>query len=215
MGAGGVGIWLPLGVGLALLVGAIGAAASLHATGRDLARLLGLPAAQRVPALDAACGLDEIALDWLAVALPALPVWLGDAAPPAGDLPALWLAPLGLGLLFGILFQLATRRPGRDLSAVDALRAALTDDAGTLIAWLLALAGGVAMTQAGLDPAAPPLTELLPPLGLLAGCVAAYPLNWRLVRAGLPRQGRPRRLPPSRPGADLQVPLMRRDDDPR
>lgn len=212
MGAGGVGIWLPLGVGLSLLAGAIVVAASLQATWRDLRRVLGLAAARRAPALDAACGLDDIALDWLAVALPALPVWLGDAAPPAGRLLALWLLPLGIGTAFGIAFQRVTHRPGRDLSAADALRAALTDDAGTLIAWLLALSGGVAMLQEGLDPGSSPLAGLLPPLALLAGCVAAYPLNWRLVRAGLPRPGRKpgtrprRRLFPDRDRLTGRVP---------
>lgn len=91
--------------------------------------------------------------------------------------------------LFGILFQYFSIAPMRHLRLWEGIRAALLADAASLIAFEIGLFGWMALMRYVLF--SPPLEPdrvvywFMMQVGMVVGFCTSYPVNWRLLRAGV------------------------------
>lgn len=95
----------------------------------------------------------------------------------------------GAAFGFGILFQFFSIAPMRNLGVLDGLKAAVTADAASLIAFEVGLFGWMAITHYLLF--SPPLEPdralfwFMMQVGMVIGFCTSYPVNWLLLRKGV------------------------------
>jgi len=141
----------------------------------------------------AGCTLGDISAEWLAYAVPAIPVWLGWQRFFEVKMFSVWILDYLFAFGFGIVFQYFAIKPMRSFSARDALIAALKADAVSLSAWQLGMYGFMAF--AGLfifdhefgSPLSVDSIEFwfMMQIAMFFGFATAYPVNWFLIRRGI------------------------------
>ncbi|MHA6720217.1 DUF4396 domain-containing protein [Sphingomonas sp. RS6] len=141
----------------------------------------------------AGCTLGDIIAEWAAFAVPAIAIWFGWQSLFAEKLFAVWIVDFLLAFLIGVGFQHFTIKPTRDLSPGQGIIAALKADIASITAWQVGMYGLMAVIQfAWFKPAYGGIADVATPefwfamqLAMLAGFATSYPVNWRLIRAGL------------------------------
>jgi hypothetical protein len=139
------------------------------------------------------CALGDLVAEFLALAFPAIAVWLGWHWLFAEKIFAVWVLDFILAFGFGIAFQYFTIAPMRGLGLLDGLVAALKADTLSLTAWQIGMYGMMAMAQFWLFrdvfgttvEASSPEFWFAMQIAMLAGFATSYPVNWWLLRAGL------------------------------
>lgn len=98
-----------------------------------------------------------------------------------------WLLDYILAFLFGIAFQYFTIKPMKNLSAGKGIVAALKADTLSLTAWQVGMYGWMAIVVFVIFghelPKTAPLFWFMMQIGMLAGFLTSYPVNWWLIRA--------------------------------
>lgn len=99
-----------------------------------------------------------------------------------------WLVDYVLALVFGIFFQYFSIAPMRHLGAGEGLKAAARVDFLSLTAWQVGMYGWMAVATFLIFRRelrqTDPLFWFMMQIGMLAGFMTAYPVNWWLLRAG-------------------------------
>ena len=130
----------------------------------------------------AGCTLGDLLAESLVIAVPV--VFLG------GAVVGTWLVDFVFAFLLGIGFQYFTIAPMRGLAPGAGLIAALKADTLSLVAWQVGMYGWMAVALFVLySPATLPKTGpefwFMMQVAMFCGFATAYPVNWRLVRAGI------------------------------
>ena len=129
----------------------------------------------------AGCTLGDIVAEWVHFAYPF--AIAGDAIFGA------WTIDFVLAFLFGIAFQYFTIVPMRHLAFREGLIQALKADCLSLTAWQVGMYGWMAIMRFAVFgtgiPATSPVFWFLMQIGMAAGFLTSYPVNWWLVRAGI------------------------------
>jgi len=141
----------------------------------------------------AGCTLGDIVAEWLALAVPAVAVWLGWHSLFAEKTFAVWISDFILAFLFGIAFQYFTIKPMRDLSVGQGIVQALKADVASITAWQVGMYGIMALIQfgwfrpsfGGIAPVASPEFWFAMQIAMLAGFCTSYPVNWWLIAKGV------------------------------
>lgn len=141
----------------------------------------------------AGCALADIVVEWAAFVFPAIAVWFGWHGFFAEKTFAVWIPDFLVAFLFGILFQYSSIKPMRDLSPLQALRAAIKADIASITAWQLGMYGLMAAIQffwfrrgyGGIASVASPEFWFAMQIAMLAGFATSYPVNRWLVRLGV------------------------------
>lgn len=139
------------------------------------------------------CTLGDICAEWLAFATPGIAVWFGWRTIFSEKMFAVWILDFILAFAFGIVFQYFSIAPMRKLSLWPGLVAALKADTLSLTAWQVGMYGLMAIAQFGVfRPLTGQMLEVNTPefwftmqIAMLAGFATSYPVNWRLIRAGI------------------------------
>ena len=102
---------------------------------------------------------------------------------------AAWAVDFVVAFLFGIVFQYFTIKPMRRLSPSRGIIAAFKADALSLTAWQVGMYGWMALAtflifghELGKSD---PVFWFMMQIAMLAGFLTSYPVNWRLVTAGI------------------------------
>jgi hypothetical protein len=100
-----------------------------------------------------------------------------------------WVYDYAAAFVLGILFQYFTIKPMRQVSAGRALKDALKADAASLTAWQVGMYGWMALATFvlfghELRPSSIVFWFMMQ-IGMLAGFVTSYPVNWLLLRKGV------------------------------
>jgi hypothetical protein len=100
-----------------------------------------------------------------------------------------WIYDYAAAFVLGILFQYFTIKPMRQVSRGQALKDALKADAASLTAWQVGMYGWMAIAtfvifRHELRPSSVVFWFMMQ-LGMLAGFVTSYPVNWLLLRKGV------------------------------
>lgn len=100
-----------------------------------------------------------------------------------------WTVDFLFAFLIGILFQYFAIRPMRDISAKQALIAALKADTLSLIAWQIGMYGAMAIYFFVIIghrlPATKPSFWFAMQAAMIVGFITAYPMNWFLIKEGI------------------------------
>ncbi len=127
------------------------------------------------------CTLGDLIAEWFVVAVPL--IFLGR------KLFGTWLLDFALAFLFGIAFQYFSIKPMRNLSPSQALWAALKADALSLVSWQAGMYGWMAFAIFGIFGhelvKTDPVFWFMMQIAMLAGSIAAFPVNWWLIKAGI------------------------------
>lgn len=127
----------------------------------------------------AGCTLADIVAEWVIVAVPL--VVLGH------HIFGAWIYDFVLAFALGIAFQYFTIKPMRDLSPGRGLLQALKADTLSLTAWQLGMFGWMALATFVIFrhelPKTSPVFWFMMQLGMFAGFVTSYPVNWWLLRS--------------------------------
>ncbi|WP_374944145.1 DUF4396 domain-containing protein [Sphingomonas sp.] len=131
--------------------------------------------------------------EWTAFGAPAVATWFGWHTLFAEKTFAVRMLDFLLAFGIGVIFQYFTIKPMRDLSVGQGVVAALKADAASITAWQVGMYGLMALVQfgwfrgayGGLATVASPEFWFAMQLAMLAGFATSYPVNWRLIRAGL------------------------------
>ena len=103
-----------------------------------------------------------------------------------------WVVDYILALLFGMFFQYFTIAPMRDLSFSKGIIAAVKADFLSLTAWQVGMYGWMAIATFVIIgheiEKTSPVFWFMMQVAMLAGYLAAYPVNWWLIRAGIKGQ---------------------------
>lgn len=129
----------------------------------------------------AGCTLGDIVAEWFLYAFPLTLFGM--------KIYGAWVVDYVLAFVFGVAFQYFTIKPMRNLSARDALIAALKADALSLTFWQIGMYGWMAIVVflvfrhelAQSDP----VFWFMMQLAMLAGFVMSYPINWWLLKVGI------------------------------
>jgi hypothetical protein len=141
----------------------------------------------------AGCTIGDIIAEWTAFAFPPVAVWFGWHILFTDKTFAVWILDFVLAFLFGIAFQYFSIAPMRGLSVREGIVAALKADALSLAAWQAGMYGFMAIARfwifsslirARLDPAMPEFWFMMQ-IAMICGFMAAYPVNWWLLRVGI------------------------------
>jgi Domain of unknown function (DUF4396) len=127
----------------------------------------------------AGCTLGDIIAEWFVFAVPI--VLFGQ------KIFGSWALDFAVAYLLGIAFQYFTIAPMRGLGLWDGLKAAMKADTLSLAAWQIGMYGWMAIVHFGIFgeiPKTSPVFWFMMQIGMIAGFVTAYPVNWWLVRAG-------------------------------
>ncbi len=142
----------------------------------------------------AGCCIGDILAEWLAFGFPVVAVSLGWTTLFSEKMFAVWILDYIFALVLGIAFQYFAIKPMRDdLSPAQALRLALKADVLSLTAWQIGMYGIMALAQFYLFRhllgvrMETNTTEFwfMMQLAMIAGFLTSYPVNWRLIRAGV------------------------------
>jgi hypothetical protein len=100
-----------------------------------------------------------------------------------------WAIEYAAAFAVGIIFQFYAIKPMKDLSAKDALVAALKADALSLTFWQIGMYSWMAIADFlifhHLLKATSPVFWLMMQIGMLCGLLTAYPINWWLIKKGI------------------------------
>ena len=102
---------------------------------------------------------------------------------------AAWVLDYVFAFLCGIAFQYYSIKPMRGLTHGEGLRAAIKADTLSLTAWQIGMYGWMAIAVFvifghELHPTDPVFWFMMQ-LGMLAGFLTSYPVNWWLLRTGI------------------------------
>ena len=129
----------------------------------------------------AGCTLGDILAEWLHTLLPF--TIAGEA------LFGAWALDFAFAFALGIAFQYFTIAPMRHLPPGKGLAQALKADTLSLTAWQVGMYGSMAIARFAIFGREIPVTDpafwFLMQIGMAAGFLTAYPVNWWLVRAGI------------------------------
>lgn len=127
------------------------------------------------------CALGDLLVEGTLILFP-LTLW-------GREIFAAWAIDFVAAFCLGIVFQYFTIKPMRNLSAGQALIAALKADALSLTAWQVGMYGWMAivtflivehpLNQTG------PVFWFMMQVAMLLGFAVSYPVNWWLVRVGI------------------------------
>jgi hypothetical protein len=186
------GLWLYLRFGRASApMAKMGAA---HPAGHHHAEK---PFAARVAISTAHCGsgctVGDLIAEWLAFFVPAIALWFGYQSLFGEKMFAVWILDYIFAFVVGIMFQYFAIKPMGNLTAGQALVAALKADSISLTAWQIGMYGFMAIAAFAIWR---PLFGLrlqvdsvefwfMMQLAMLCGFLTSYPANWWLVRIGI------------------------------
>lgn len=129
----------------------------------------------------AGCTLGDIVAEWIHFAAP---LAIAEVA-----IFGAWLFDYALAFTFGIAFQYFTIAPMRKLPPGKGLIQALKADTLSLTAWQVGMYGWMAIMRFGVFSHEIVITHpafwFLMQIGMAAGFVTSYPLNWWLVNEGI------------------------------
>lgn len=128
----------------------------------------------------AGCTLGDIIAEWFVVLVPVS--ILGQ------KIFGTWALDFVVAYLLGIAFQYFTIAPMRGLGLAGGLKAAVKADTASLAAWQIGMYGWMAVVHFGIFgeiPKTDPIFWFMMQIGMLAGFVTSYPVNWWLIKAGL------------------------------
>ena len=156
---------------------------------------------RRSPHLGAAGGSKPF---WQAVAISAshwgagcalgdiLSEWVHHAAPftiAGSAMLGAWTLDYACAFLIGIAFQYFAIAPMRHLPVAEGLRRALKADSLSLTSWQAGMYGWMALARFAIFgreiPVTSPAFWFLMQIGMAAGFLTSYPVNWWLVRSGI------------------------------
>ncbi len=127
------------------------------------------------------CALGDIAAELVFLAAP--------IALFGHQLFGAWLYDFIAALALGLAFQYFTIKPMRGLSVAEALRQAIKADVMSLTAWQVGMYGWMALvTFALFGRELRPTSTLfwfMMQIGMLAGFLTSYPVNWWLLKRGI------------------------------
>jgi len=127
------------------------------------------------------CTLDDIGAELLFLAIPF--TLFGH------HLFATWIYDYAAALLFGIAFQYFTIKPMRDEPPMGALADAFKADTLSLTAWQVGMDGWMAVATLAIFRQELRPTSivfwLMMQIGMLAGFLMSYPVNWVLLKKGV------------------------------
>jgi hypothetical protein len=182
------GLWLYLSFGRA--PAALGKMASHHHHAEK-------PFAARVAISTAHCGsgctVGDLIAEWLAFFVPVIAIWFGYQSLFSEKMFAVWILDYIFAFVIGIMFQYLAIKPMGNLTAGEALVAALKADSISLTAWQIGMYGFMAIAAFAIWR---PLFGLslrvdswefwfMMQLAMLCGFLTSYPANWWLVRVGI------------------------------
>jgi hypothetical protein len=141
----------------------------------------------------AGCTLGDLIAEWLAFGFPAVAVALGWKTVFADKIVAVWILDFILAFGIGVAFQYFTIKPMRDLSVSQGIVQALKADIASITSWQVGMYGFMAFAQfywfptafGGTAPVDTPEFWFAMQIAMLFGFMAAYPVNWMLVRFGV------------------------------
>ncbi len=177
--SGPVGVWAYYRVGRAMTETALRAAKASGAKLPSHDRPLAPAAALAATHCGAGCCLGDVVAESIAVVAP---ITLFGAA-----IFGTWALDYVAAFVFGIGFQYYTIKPMRQLSARDALIAALKADTASLTAWQVGMYGWMAIATFiifghELDKATP-IFWFMMQIAMLAGFLTSWPINaWLLTK---------------------------------
>lgn len=100
-----------------------------------------------------------------------------------------WTIEYIVAFVIGIIFQYYAIKPMKNLSAKDALIAALKADTLSLTFWQIGMYGWMAIANFlifhRLLKASDPVFWFMMQIGMLCGLATAYPINWILIKKGI------------------------------
>lgn len=139
------------------------------------------------------CMLGDVAAEWLAFLVPAVAVWFGWHSLFEKKMYAVRALDFVFAYVLGIVFQYYAIVPMRGLSPGKGLIAAIKADTLSLISWQVGMYGLMALVQFRLYPVlagwAAPVDTIefwfAMQLAMVTGFLTSYPVNWRLVSAGI------------------------------
>jgi hypothetical protein len=129
----------------------------------------------------AGCTLGDLIAEWFVFAVPV--VLFGH------KIFGGWLVDFVAAYVLGIVFQFFTIAPMRGLSFWPGVGAAIKADSASLTAWQVGMYGWMAIATFAIFgreiEQTSPVFWFMMQIGMLAGFLTAYPVNWWLLRAGL------------------------------
>lgn len=129
----------------------------------------------------AGCTLGDLIVEWLVFFVPF--EIFGHA------IFGTWVLDYIAAFALGIAFQYFTIKPMRDLSARQGLVQAVKADSASLTAWQAGMYGWMAIATFAIFqheiPKTSPVFWLMMQIAMLAGFLAAYPVNYWLISAGI------------------------------
>jgi len=127
------------------------------------------------------CTLGDLISEWFVVLVP--------IALFGRHLFGTWALDYLAAFALGIAFQYFTIKPMRQLSVGAGLKAALKADTASLTAWQVGMYGWMAIAIFVLFghelPKTSPVFWFMMQIGMVAGFVTSYPVNWLLIRKGI------------------------------
>jgi hypothetical protein len=155
------------------------------------------PFAARVAISTAHCGsgctVGDLVAEWLVFFVPVIAVWFGYQSLFAEKMVAVWIVDYIFAFVLGIMFQYFAIKPMGNLTAGQALVAALKADSISLTTWQIGMYGFMAIAAFAIwRPAFGLRLQVdsvefwfMMQLAMLCGFLTSYPANWWLVRAGI------------------------------
>ncbi len=127
------------------------------------------------------CTLGDLAAEWLIVAFP--------LTIAGHKLFGSWIIDYVFAFAFGIAFQYFAIKPMRKLSAKEGLKSALKADSASLTAWQVGMYGWMAISAFLIFghelEKTDPVFWFMMQIGMLAGFLTSYPMNWWLIARGV------------------------------
>ena len=127
------------------------------------------------------CALGDISAEILLLYFPV--VIFGS------KLAGTWTVDYIFAFIIGIIFQYYAIKPMKDLSATEAIKAAVKADALSLTGWQLGMYGWMAICfflifKQQIKPSDPVFWFMMQ-IAMLIGFATAYPVNWGLIKKGI------------------------------
>ncbi len=138
------------------------------------------------------CTLGDLIAEWTVFLVPPLLAYLGYRTLFNERTFATWILDYVLAFLLGIAFQYFTIVPMRKLAPTPGVWQALKADTLSLTAWQVGIYGWMAIATFAIFQhelvKTSPVFWFIMQLGMLAGFLTAFPVNWWLLKAGIKEQ---------------------------
>ena len=139
------------------------------------------------------CALGDIFAEWLTFAAPAVAVAFGWRSLFPDRIFAVWIVDFLFAYAFGVVFQYFTIAPMRGLPFARGIVEAVKADTLSLAAWQVGMYGFMAIASFIIFQRAfgmklrPDSVEFwfMMQIGMIVGFLAAYPVNWWLIKSGV------------------------------